>query len=391
MLKCYDGYVAARGGEGDRTAFLVDKRDFSIIKKTYFIFDEEYEADDDDIEDENEEQAVENAKQSNEVVVPESLVFAMKLGTFNLELFRRVVNTKKLDLLQLADPPSQVPAMLFGLQQMKIDREQDNTTQHVNDSVTEPDLLQGAELHLPSSGNDVLVPASSDSTFRFAVPGPTGVGKSVWVGQYCKIYRVEHPWIASREKKRKRDDELHEDEDDEDEEDEHSHARRTKSINYRINVFTFFEHDKAYDGIDGLFYIKLDKDLLTSGRLSQDLFKNSLCIFDDVEALTGALKEVVIEFRDQCLKTGRKKEISTISVIHEMFGGIETRPTWKESEGVVVFPRADTKNIENLLKGKYGMPKAEIAYVINQKTRAVFLKRTHPRALITRTKIKVMT
>lgn len=395
MIKAYGGYQKCKSREGDRVAFLVNMDEPNKVLKTYFVFDPEYEADDDD------DDAVvppEGADQEPEqsLVVSEAVWSAMKLSEFNRELFMRALDTRSSELFRMAEPHSQQRTLLWGYNRVLSDVDKDATkkddakstrdmTLQLFGSLSEQGEPRGQEVTVPQDSRQILITASAIPTFRTAVPGPTGVGKSVWVAKRCETYRMEYPWSERLERKKSRKG------DNTDEDCEHdSDMRDDGPVNHRINIFSFFDHDPAYDGIEGLFYIPLNKDLLDGGGLEQDAFRHSLCVFDDVDALTGPLREMVLEFRDQCLKTGRKKDISCISVIHEMFGGISTRPTWKESEELVVFPRADTAQIVNLLVRKYGMPKNEIGFILSQKTRSVLIKRTHPRVVITRKMLKVL-
>lgn len=397
MFRAYEGLVAPRSKPGDRIAFEVSKSDYEKILKTYFIYDGQYEADDEtDEKDAVGGDAKDVPTGGNSSNVAETAL-RLVLSHFNNELLTRVLQVKDLGLLDLAQPASQKTLMKKGIAAILHENHTDDLPVPGAGAGAGGDQTQGLlgqEITLPIDGDTIFLPASADETTRMAIPGPTGVGKTRWVAQYCNVFRREHPWDPSLERKsKKRKAGLEEEEEDEAEEDEdagtHSNAKPTKKVNFRIVVFSFFDHDPAFDNIEGLFYVKLDAEIIKKG-LNQDKYKNSLCIFDDVEALTGSLHDVVITFRDQCLKTGRKKGISTVSIIHEMFGGLETRTTWKESESVVVFPRADTAQIKNLLQRKYGMPKEEIEYVTAQKTRAVLIKRTHPRIMLTRTKIRAL-
>jgi len=382
MLKSYPGYVMAGARDGDRIAFLVSRDEPNKVLKTYFVHDPAYEADDDDVEDDDTEKVRKSASEDTEdTQIPDDLWHVMNLSSFNKELFFRIWEKKNWNLLRLAEPPSELQKMKWGLEKLG---GISSLPTKVNEISSKPES-QSQEITLSSESPQIFITASAIPTFRVAVPGPTGVGKSVWVAKRCETYRMEYPWNERLERKKKKTTT-----DSDEEEDSHRADMSVKDVNHRINIFSFFDHDPAYDNIDGLFYIKLDKKLLDQGGLDQDMFKHSLCVFDDVDALTGPLREVVLDFRDQCLKTGRKKDISCVSILHEMFGGISTRPTWKESEELVVFPRADTSNIIKLLATKYSMPKDEISLIVSQKCRSVLLKRTHPRIMLTRKTIKVL-
>ena len=237
-----------------------------------------------------------------------------------------------------------------------------------------------AEVRVGDGDEITIMPIQTNKTFRMTVAAMSGAGKSVWTAKFLRLWRVEHPWDpdkAARHEKRPKAPA----EDDESSEDEEREARRVRGTE-RIFMFRFAEHDPAYKDIPGVQNVRVDEEFI-SNPLPYSKLRNSVCVFDDVEALTGAALKSVLTLRDQIFKCGRKDNISIISIIHQMLDREATKTTWGESELVTLFPRADTSAVRRLLEYKFFMNKENVDTILSQHTRWVVLKRSHPRCIIT--------
>ena len=119
--------------------------------------------------------------------------------------------------------------------------------------------------------------------FSVAVFGPSGVGKSYWIGQYLLSFRK-------------------------------------KFKDRPIYIFSPIKDDKAFMKAKPI-YIKIDESILKDPLQTVE-FQSGLCVFDDIESLSKQYHSVISEFRDKCLEVGRHDGIDIISVHHVIQGEI---------------------------------------------------------------------
>ena len=416
MLRVYKGLEKPREHIGERVALLVNRQDPSKVEKTIYLYDAAYEADDDpsfregdagdndtndDAGDDDDDDGDDKEKGSffKDIIVSEAMWRKMSLSRFNRQLFMRIMETSNTSLLSMAIPPAQKGVMLTALRALvsqkgtTVTSEEDPLKKKKKKkqvAFAESDSSAVMKLSMSELESHIFMPASANSTFRMTVAAMSGAGKSVLVGKFLKLYRLEHP-AEKRRKKFKRaptapkglgmKDFAYKKQDDDDDEE--------KRPEFRIYVISFKREDPAYENIEGLVFISVDDEFLTNPP-TYEMFTNSCVCFDDVESLRGKYQEAALTLRDQIFKCGRKDEISIISIIHEMFDRDATKTSWSESEYVVVFPRADTSMVIKLLDQKFFMSKEDIQTIIGQKTRWVMIKRTHPRAIITPSLIQLL-
>lgn len=220
--------------------------------------------------------------------------------------------------------------------------------------------------HLELNPDDHLsfFPAYAKDTFQICVAGPTGVGKSGFSAQIARLYRDEHKieWRDPRDHK--------------------------KGRKHLIYIWAYAPNDTMYDGIDGVEWIKI-ADSLTTHPPDTDEFVDCFHIFDDIEKIRGEIGYTIRHFRDEVLQNGRKKHEPCISILHELFNGLESRCTINECGALVVFPGGNGHAINKVCRGKYEMDAEEARYVQTRRTRWVMIKRNHPRGLITPLEIRL--
>ena len=223
------------------------------------------------------------------------------------------------------------------------------------------DLYQKGKILLDDQKNKIIVVDKDehiqvvppDSHFSVAVFGPSGVGKSYWIGQYLLAFRK-------------------------------------KFKDRPIYVFSPIKDDKAFTKAKPI-YIKIDESILMD-PLETVEFQSGLCVFDDIESLSKQYYNVISEFRDKCLEVGRHNGIDIISVHHVIQGGNSTKKIINESDMSIVFPRSNFAAIEKLCRQTYGFDKKDVAYIreVSKKSRWVCIKRSYPSCIISEHEIKIV-
>ena len=195
----------------------------------------------------------------------------------------------------------------------------------------------------PDEGALQLIP--SDKHFAIAVYGPSGVGKSHWVGKFMTEYRHKY----------KKDCDIY--------------------------VFSSIIDDPAFVKANPT-YIKIDDSVITDPFSIQEfgLNKHNLVVFDDIESLNELHYKAISEFRNKALECGRHQNISIVAIHHVIQANTATKKIQNECDISVVFPRCNFASIEKLLRNCYGFGKDDIAYVkeLGKRSRYAIIKRSYP-------------
>ena len=196
-----------------------------------------------------------------------------------------------------------------------------------------------------------VVPVNTHSSL--AIFGPSGVGKSFWIGQYLLAFRKKYK-------------------------------------DRQIYVFSPIKDDKAFVKAKPI-YIKIDESILKDPLQTVE-FQSGVCVFDDIESLSKQYYEVISDFRDRCLEVGRHNGIDIISVHHVIQGGNSTKKIINESDMSIVFPRSNFAAIEKLCRQTYGFDKKDVAYIreVSKKSRWVCIKRSYPSCVISEHEVKIV-
>ena len=185
-----------------------------------------------------------------------------------------------------------------------------------------------------------------------AVMGPSGVGKSTYIGKYLLEYKKKFP---------KRD----------------------------IYIFSPLKDDPAFKDVKPK-YVKIDESLLDD-PLDVSEFENSCLVFDDIESIKDKrLNEAIQRFRDAVLETGRHYNETAICVSHIVLNGPQTKRILNECDRVTVFPRSNFSAISNLCRRYYGFEKDVLNWIKNVPSRHVTIKRSYPTTLITENAVKIV-
>jgi hypothetical protein len=182
------------------------------------------------------------------------------------------------------------------------------------------------------------------------VNGHSGSGKTFWIKRYLQEYKKIYP-------------------------------------KNEIYCFSPFENDVSFEGVS-LKNIKIEPELIQDNLTSKD-FENSICVFDDVEALSNrSLRKEVLRIMDDILCTGRHFNVSACVVFHEACNGALTKKVLNESHAIVFFPTTlGTRSLKYLCDQYLGMDKDEIKRLKKLKTRAVAIIKSYPKLVLSEKEI----
>ena len=152
----------------------------------------------------------------------------------------------------------------------------------------------------------------------------------------------------------------------------------------RGNVYMFSElrDDPAFRGIP-MTRIIINDELLDN-PIRPDEFKDSLVIFDDIDAIIDLkLLKVVRKIRDQILAIGRHDNVSVITTTHICCNAHETKVPINEATSVTVFPQSGSgiDNIRLYFK-KCGVPKDKVDRILKLKSRWVTHRKSYPACIL---------
>jgi len=189
--------------------------------------------------------------------------------------------------------------------------------------------------------NAVLIPVPNKNIVsKTYVCGPSGSGKSYFIGNYLKEYRKMF--------------------------------RKSPII-----VISPIDEDPALDKCD-IIRLDLDDHLLDNPLTLEELEK-CMVVFDDTENEKGEMKQNLDTLRDNILIRGRHSQTRMIYVSHLITNYKDTRQLLNESTEVVLYPRSSgTYHIKNYLKVQCGFEKPEITRFLSLPSRWVLLARWNP-------------
>lgn len=220
---------------------------------------------------------------------------------------------------------------LDKLQQALINKERPNDTdlQNLYDNAI---LLLGG-----SKGKEVILNDGAqitpifDTTKErqvFYITGMSGSGKSTYVASLVEIYKKLNP-------------------------------------KNRIYLFSNKPQDPVLDKFDYVKRIKLDETLVSDPIQLQEL-KNSLVIFDDIEAIADKkLANEMDRLRDMILQQGRSYKVSFCYVSHLANNYKQTRTILNECHAITIFPAMCTKySLKYLLDKYFGFGKHDLTKLL---------------------------
>ena len=150
-----------------------------------------------------------------------------------------------------------------------------------------------------------------------------------------------------------------------------------------IYIFSSLESDETLDNISKIKRIKFTDKFLSYDFKITD-FKDSLVIFDDVDAETHKIKkQKIYSILSMILNLGRHHSVYCIFTSHTSCAGNETKLILSEAHSITIFPKnMGNRSLKYLLDGYFGLDKHQINYIKKINSRWTTLIKTYPSILI---------
>lgn len=197
------------------------------------------------------------------------------------------------------------------------------------------------EIILQDGYNFVLAPRpiSEKERMTFFVAGESGAGKSYFIREMAKRYKVMFP-------------------------------------NNNIYLISYLDRDETLDAYKDIIRLNCFNDEFLNECLSYDLeqeFKHSFVIFDDIDSITEKkVKQVIYNLLNKMLRIGRHFNISVAYLGHELYSSHELKNILNESMTITFFPRfLNYKKLRYLLEVYFGLSKAQIERIRKIKDRSI--------------------
>lgn len=189
-----------------------------------------------------------------------------------------------------------------------------------------------------SSG--IIIPIPDKESERIYIAGKSGSGKSFLTAIYAREYNEMFP-------KRK------------------------------IYIFTKHDKEKAYKNIPHI-EITCDDDMVKEEIKVTD-FKKSLVIFDDCDHIQDKkISTNIRRFNNDLITTGRKYDIHTITLQHQLMDYKETRNLLNEANKVIFFNSASNYHVTRYLKVYVGLDPQQIKKITGLKSRWTMISLSIP-------------
>jgi len=146
--------------------------------------------------------------------------------------------------------------------------------------------------------------------------------------------------------------------------------------NNQIYLFSNKPEDKVLDQYKYIKRVKLDESLVDDPIQINEL-KNSLIIFDDIEAIPNkSLSNEMDRLRDMILQQGRSYKISFCYISHLANNYKQTRTILNECHSITIFPAMCTKYSLKYLMDKYfGFGKNDLTKLLSLPSRWVTISK----------------
>ncbi len=188
-----------------------------------------------------------------------------------------------------------------------------------------------------------VVPDKKKERTSILVLGRNGSGKSYWIKNYV-----------------------------------HEFVKRFPS--YRIYLFSSKNEDENLDKIKQIKRVKIDDSFVDTPMQYEEL-SESLCIFDDVDALRDKLKKEIYHLRDTILRNGRSYKIHIISTNHDACGK-DIQACLNESDMIVFFMKNYNRSLKYLLQNYIGLEVNQINKLKKMHSRAMTYIKTFPNVIV---------
>lgn len=201
-----------------------------------------------------------------------------------------------------------------------------------------------------NDGKFTIIPNFKNDRDIIAFFGPSGAGKSWLMKVYLTEYIKEYP-------------------------------------NRPIYMFSKKKNDISFQEIAKLRRVIID-DKLVSEPIPYEVFKDSMIVFDDIDTLSDATRELkqiklsVTNIKNDILELGRDMHQSALISSHLATKGHETKTLLNEAQQIVIYPSSGC-NYDYLLSKYLGLTTKQINRVKEFDTRWVIFQRSYPRTLFT--------
>jgi hypothetical protein len=140
----------------------------------------------------------------------------------------------------------------------------------------------------------------------------------------------------------------------------------------------------SIDKIKGLKKIKINEAQFKADEIPAEMFKDSLVIFDDAEAISDKnLRKKVLGIQNSILTTGRHHNTSIAVSSHTACNGGETKLILSEAHSVTIFPSGlGGRSLKYLLDSYFGLSKHQIKKLKGMDGRWVTLIKSYPMCVI---------
>ena len=150
-----------------------------------------------------------------------------------------------------------------------------------------------------------------------------------------------------------------------------------------VYIFSSLDSDETLDKISKIKRVKFTDKFLSYDFKITD-FKDSLVIFDDVDAETNKFKKKkIFDILSMILNTGRHERVSVVFTSHLSCAGNETKLILSECHSITIFVKnMGNRSLKYLLDSYFGLDKHQINYIKKINSRWVTLIKTYPSVLI---------
>jgi hypothetical protein len=149
---------------------------------------------------------------------------------------------------------------------------------------------------------------------------------------------------------------------------------------YKIYLFSSKEKDDNLDKITKIKRVKIDDSFITN-PMNYETLTETLCIFDDVDALRDKLKKEIYHLRDTILRNGRSYKIHIISTNHDATGK-DIQACLNESDMIVFFMKNYNRCLRYFLENYIGLDQDQVKILRRNRTRATAYIKTYPNVIV---------
>ncbi len=181
----------------------------------------------------------------------------------------------------------------------------------------------------------------SEKSERMYTAGPSGSGKSTMMGMYVNNYLVMFP-------------------------------------NNKFYLFSRLGEDEALDFLSPIRVLPEEVKDINLEDLS-----NSICVFDDIDTYPDKeTLKAIYKLRQDCIECGRKLNITTLTMSHQLMNWGKTRDLLNESMKFILFPKASNKHCRDLMQRYCGFSKKTIDRAMNMSGRWILIHKDCPRYIL---------